>query len=311
MEVPGGPGVTGSVKAGTGISISADGTVSVDAGSNITKVVAGTNVTINPTSGVGVVTISASGGGGGGDGFPAGTSLIFAQASAPPGWTKATDVNDAALRLVSGTGGGSGGNTAFSSAFASYTPAGSVSVSLSGLSLSGGATNQVDQTPKGTVSVSLSGLALSGATTNTVNQTPAGTVSLSGATIGAMTLTTTQIASHTHTYQQRPSGGSQGGGAGGVNNQTSAQTEATGGNGQHTHSISGNTGTFSGQQLSHSHTVSGSVGGSASGAFTGQSMSHSHTVTGSVSGSASGSFTGTATAQFSVRYKDVIHCTKS
>lgn len=41
--------------------------------------------------------------------FPSGTLLPFFQQSAPPGWTKKTDHNDKALRVVSGAGGGSGG----------------------------------------------------------------------------------------------------------------------------------------------------------------------------------------------------------
>ena len=51
--------------------------------------------------------------------FPAGTKLLFHQAAAPTGWTKLTTVNDAALRVVSGsTGGGTGGSLAFSTLFA-------------------------------------------------------------------------------------------------------------------------------------------------------------------------------------------------
>ena len=51
--------------------------------------------------------------------FPKGTKLLFHQAAAPTGWTKQTTVNDAALRVVSGTtGGGTGGSLAFSSLFA-------------------------------------------------------------------------------------------------------------------------------------------------------------------------------------------------
>ena len=42
-------------------------------------------------------------------GFPAGTVMVFHQAAAPTGWTKSTAHNDKALRVVSGTGGGSGG----------------------------------------------------------------------------------------------------------------------------------------------------------------------------------------------------------
>ena len=51
--------------------------------------------------------------------FPKGTRLLFHQAAAPTGWTKQTTVNDAALRVVSGTtGGGTGGSVAFSTLFA-------------------------------------------------------------------------------------------------------------------------------------------------------------------------------------------------
>ncbi len=39
--------------------------------------------------------------------FPSGTTMLFFQASAPPGWTQVTTYNDCALRIVSGTGGGS------------------------------------------------------------------------------------------------------------------------------------------------------------------------------------------------------------
>lgn len=60
--------------------------------------------------------------------FPSGTKLIFAQTSAPTGWTKDTTHNDKALRVVSGAA-SSGGTVDFSVALASQTPAGSVSVS--------------------------------------------------------------------------------------------------------------------------------------------------------------------------------------
>jgi hypothetical protein len=46
--------------------------------------------------------------------FPSGTAMLFYQASAPVGWTQITTQNDKALRVVSGTGGGSGGATPFS-----------------------------------------------------------------------------------------------------------------------------------------------------------------------------------------------------
>lgn len=49
--------------------------------------------------------------------FPVGTLMLFAQTTAPTGWTKSTTHNDKALRVVSGTA-GSGGAVGFSAAFA-------------------------------------------------------------------------------------------------------------------------------------------------------------------------------------------------
>ena len=58
-------------------------------------------------------------------GFPSGTAMMFVQTSAPTGWTKSTTHNNKALRVVSGTA-SSGGSVAFTTAFASQTPAGTV-----------------------------------------------------------------------------------------------------------------------------------------------------------------------------------------
>ena len=49
--------------------------------------------------------------------IPAGTTMLFYQSAAPTGWTKLTSQNNKALRVVSGTGGGTGGNNTFTSAF--------------------------------------------------------------------------------------------------------------------------------------------------------------------------------------------------
>lgn len=51
--------------------------------------------------------------------FPAGTAMLFVQAAAPTGWTLSTTHNNKALRIVSGSGGGSGGSLAFTTAFGS------------------------------------------------------------------------------------------------------------------------------------------------------------------------------------------------
>ena len=60
-----------------------------------------------------------------------GTKMLFQQSAAPTGWTKDTTHNDKALRIVSGTA-STGGSVAFTTAFASQTPAGTISSSVSG-----------------------------------------------------------------------------------------------------------------------------------------------------------------------------------
>lgn len=60
--------------------------------------------------------------------FPATTVMLFCQSTAPTGWTKLTDQDDAALRVVSGSV-GSGGATAFSSVFVGNRSVSSTSTS--------------------------------------------------------------------------------------------------------------------------------------------------------------------------------------
>jgi len=124
--------------------------------------------------------------------FPSGTAMLFAQTSAPTGWTKSTAHDNKALRLVSGTA-GSGGSAAFTTAFG----------------------------------------------------TPTVTGSLSGS-VGATTLSTAQLASHTHsvaTYIQNSDAGVSNG-VTRVNRKSqlsnvSNAANATGSNSSHTHSFSG------------------------------------------------------------------------
>lgn len=58
--------------------------------------------------------------------FPSGTVSLFYQAAAPTGWTKLTTQDNKALRVVSGSGGVSGGSVAFTTAFASQSVVGTV-----------------------------------------------------------------------------------------------------------------------------------------------------------------------------------------
>lgn len=57
--------------------------------------------------------------------FPSGTVMLFQQTAAPPGWTKGATHDNKALRVVTGAA-SSGGSTAFTTVFASRTPAGTV-----------------------------------------------------------------------------------------------------------------------------------------------------------------------------------------
>jgi threonine dehydrogenase-like Zn-dependent dehydrogenase len=61
--------------------------------------------------------------------FPSGTRMSFQQTAAPTGWTKDTTaaLDTSAMRIVIGTV-GSGGTQGFTTAFASQTPSGSVSI---------------------------------------------------------------------------------------------------------------------------------------------------------------------------------------
>lgn len=54
-----------------------------------------------------------------------GSTMMFAQTSAPIGWTKETSINDTAVRVVSGSI-GTGGSADFSTVFTTLTPTGSV-----------------------------------------------------------------------------------------------------------------------------------------------------------------------------------------
>lgn len=240
MATPGGPGVIGAVKAGNGIAISTDGTISIDPNAVVAKLVAGANVSLTPNTGLGTVTINAIPEAAGD--FPPGTVTLFVQASAPAGWTQINSQNNKAIRVVNGSGGGSGGSNPFTSVFTSVPVTGSVS---------------------------FSGLSVSGGQTNTVSQTPSGSVQLGSLSVSATTLSESQIPRHNHNYQQRPGNGGNGGTSASIQNQTQSDTSNTGGNQGHTHSVSGSA-SFSGNNMSHSHNFNASVSGN--GSFSGNSL---------------------------------------
>lgn len=120
-------------------------------------------------------------------GFPSGTKMLFNQSAAPTGWTKQTSVNDATLRVVSGTtGGGTGGSIAFSTLFATGK-----TVSLSGNV--GATTLTVAQMPSHTHKVNLGVNVSEGTTPMSYEITNKGTV-----TSTSSTTTTGSSSSHTH-----------------------------------------------------------------------------------------------------------------
>jgi hypothetical protein len=225
--------------------------------------------------------------------------MLFAQTSAPTGFTKNTSTGDnSALRVTTGTA-SSGGSVAFTTAFASQTPTGSVSTTVNNQT----ATNQA------TTATNIGVTATNQAATAT-NQafTPSGSVSVTSVSgsAGATTLSTPQIPSHNHSVgvvSEFPGSGAFGGTGGPAG---SFPTGNTGGGGSHTHpfSFSSGSGTFSGSpatitQNSHNHTQD---------SHNHTQNSHNHTQD-AHNHSASSSFTGNA-INLAVQYIDIIRATK-
>jgi hypothetical protein len=134
--------------------------------------------------------------------IPSGTVMSFYQAAAPTGWTQVTSaaLNDAAIRIVTSAGGGSGGSSGFSAAFTSYTPNGSVSTA--GLSVGG-------------ISISISG------------------------TTGGTSLGVNDLASHFHTNSTVGAGSGLQAGPDFTGSSPTGTTSFVGGNAAHSHSFFG------------------------------------------------------------------------
>jgi len=126
-------GTLSATRGGTGsANLTADNVI-LGNGANAVKVVApGTANNVLTSNGTSWISQAAGGG------FASGTVMLFAQTSAPTGWTKNVSTGDnSALRVVTGTA-STGGSVAFTTAFASQTPTGSVSITA--VSGSAGAT---------------------------------------------------------------------------------------------------------------------------------------------------------------------------
>jgi hypothetical protein len=163
--------------------------------------------------------------------IPAGTRMLFQQTAAPTGFTKDVTQNDKALRVVSGTV-GSGGTTAFSSVFASRTPAGTVN----------------STTDTGTV----------GSTTDTGSTSSA----TSTGTVGSTVLDITQIPAHDHNYSNKTANTNSnynvatGSGTAVISlTGTNTATSSTGGGLGHTHSLTMNAHSHTLTMNSHTHSL--------------------------------------------------------
>jgi hypothetical protein len=267
--------------------------------------------------------------------FSTGTRMIFGQTTAPTGWTKDTlNYDQHALRVVTGTA-STGGTVDFTTAFASQTPTGNVSVTANtgdvaqggNISASTGAVTQ-----GGNISVSTGNATVPVSIGNT---TATGNVSVSTGNAaspnGNTTLAVPTIPAHAHALVEpgsphgwprffntftKPSTA----GITGYNAPSATRnngTGNTGGSGAHTHPAGNHThpasGSFSG--VAHTHPASGGAHAHpASGSFTGSP--HSHPVSATFTGSnhshpvsAPATFSGSA-INLAVKYLDVITATK-
>ena len=240
-------------------------------------------------------------------GFATGTRMIFAQTTAPTGFTKDTsNYNNHALRVVTGTA-STGGTVDFTSAFVSQSVTGTVSTSVTAN------TGQVAQ--GGNISVSTGQVAQGGNISVSTGQA-AGPVSIGNATVpvsvGNTTLAVPTIPSHSHdaTVAVTSSGSTPGVTGKGDGSLTPFPflTKNTGGGGAHTHPGSGGNHVHPASGGQHTHPALGTFSGAqhahpASGTFSGAQHAHP------VSAPATSNFSGTA-INLAVKYLDVITATK-
>tara|TARA_R100001591_G_scaffold3263_1_gene7774 strand:+ start:2504 stop:3547 length:1044 start_codon:yes stop_codon:yes gene_type:complete len=98
------------------------GAVTIAAGKDLTA--GGGNIILRSNGTVSATTYTGSGANlTGVEPFPSGTKQVFYQASAPTGWTQDTTaaLNEAVMSVVTGSGGGTGGTTAYFSSFLATT----------------------------------------------------------------------------------------------------------------------------------------------------------------------------------------------
>ena len=215
--------------------------------------------------------------------------MLFYSSSAPTGWSQVTSHNNKALRVVSGSGGGTGGNNSFTSAFSNQN------LSVSG---SGSASGTTDNDGSGTTgsdggeSVSISG---------SVSGNCGGSQIMYQNTTQAW-LSVAQMPSHDHSYHAPlgTSGGQYGlQDTGNAGSSGRPSVDSTGSGSDHYHAIIMYN--ISGSNFSFSDSFSAS--GSTSD-HTHSTPNHTHGFSDTVSVSSSGSL------DLAVQYIDVIICSK-
>jgi hypothetical protein len=129
------------VSGGTGTNtLTAEAVLIGNTTSNVKFVSPGTNGNVLTSNGSAWLSVAAVVP----ESFASGTVMLFGQTAAPTGWTKDTsNFNNSGLRIVTGTA-SSGGSVDFTTAFASQTPSGSVSITA----VSGSAGNTTLSTPQ-------------------------------------------------------------------------------------------------------------------------------------------------------------------
>ena len=126
------------ISGGTGLeTLTANSVITGNGTSPVTFVAPGTTGNVLTSNGTNWTSAAAAA-------FDAGTVMLFAQTAAPTGWTKDTsNYNNSGLRVVTGTA-STGGSVDFTTAFASQTPTGSVSITA----VSGSAGSTTLSTPQ-------------------------------------------------------------------------------------------------------------------------------------------------------------------
>lgn len=228
----------GAVKAGSGVSIDSSGVISATSSGGVSRINAGTNITLSANTGSVNISLTIAPVG---NNFPSGTIMPFSQSSAPVNWSKRTDFDNGMLRIVGGSSGGStGGNQNFTTSFQSYSP--TASSSNATYSINSNVGNK-DITPNGN-----------------------GDLGGGRASAAATTLTQNQSGNHNHTVQQACFNGAGtqrvNPNCGTLNIGTNKTSSSTGGGGAHQHAIAAVTQNFAGNTAGHNHPLqsSGNIG---------------------------------------------------